>query len=89
MNARREGWHETHAGKNAFLLCDDDACGAPGDGSVGEYVLGNLDLTRAPTILVRHDLYAERAITKSEISAAPSGPSSNTRELNIDLAERP
>lgn len=55
----------------------------------GEYVLRNLDLTRGPTIVIRHDLYAERAITKSEISAAPSGPSSNTKELNVDLAERP
>jgi hypothetical protein len=55
----------------------------------GEYVLRNVDLTRDPTIVVRHDLYAERAIPKSAISAAPSGPSSNTKELNVDLAERP
>jgi len=46
-------------------------------------------LTRDPTIIVRHDLYAERAVTKGEISAAPSGLSANTKEMDVYLAERP
>lgn len=54
----------------------------------GEYVLRNVDLTRDPTVIVRHDRYAERAISRGEISAAPSGPSANTKEMDVDLAER-
>jgi hypothetical protein len=54
----------------------------------GEYVLRNVDLTRDPTIIVRHDLYAERSITKGEVSAAPSGPTSNTKEVDVTLMAR-
>ena len=54
----------------------------------GEYVLRNVDVARDPTIVVRHDEYAERAITKAEVLAAPSGPSANTREMDLVLAER-
>jgi hypothetical protein len=54
----------------------------------GEFVLRNVDVTRDATIVVRHDLYAERAILRGEISAAPSGPSANTKELEVTLAER-
>lgn len=54
----------------------------------GQYVLRNVDLTREPTIVVRHDRYAERAILSGEISAAPSGPAANTKELDVALADR-
>jgi len=54
----------------------------------GQYVVRNVDLSKDPTIVIRHDVYAERAITKGEISTAPSGPSANTKELDINLVER-
>jgi hypothetical protein len=54
----------------------------------GEYVLRNVDLTRDPTIVVRHDRYAERDFRSGEISAAPSDPSAKTKELDVNLSER-
>lgn len=54
----------------------------------GEYVLRNVDVTRDATIVVRHDQYAERSVQSGEISAAASGPSANTKELDVNLSER-
>lgn len=55
----------------------------------GEYVLRNVDMTKDLAVVVRHDLYAERTLTKGEILTAPEGPSSNTKEIDVDLVERP
>jgi len=55
----------------------------------GEYVLRNVDVSKDPTILVRHDLFVERAITNNELLAAPAGPFANTKEIDVELAARP
>lgn len=51
----------------------------------GEYVLRNVDVSRDFTIVLRHDVYGERQISKDELLSRFSGPSETSKQVDVSL----